>query len=220
MAESVLFGGSGAGVSGSLRLGAGAGRGLGRGGSFRLMARHSRSPRHRHSRESGNPEHFRQWHGSLHRRVLDSRFRGNDGGGRPTGMPPVWPGPPLGMMGGGAIPPGKSPVCPLWIPAFAGMTVGARRECPRYGRGRSWGLRDAALFRRASPRPALWIPAFAGMTVTGGPGVGAAWIPAFAGMMVGAAMARRGVVDSRFRGNGSDGRPRRGGRRGFPLPRE
>ena len=176
----------------------GRGAGLGRGGSFRLMARHSRSPRHRHSRESGNPEHFRQWHGSLCWRVLDSRFRGNDGG-RPTGMPPVWPGPPLGMMGGGAIPPSKPPDCPL-DSRFRGNDGGRPTGMPPVWPGQTPGMTgDGDIPPGKSPICPL-DSRFRGNDGGGGPGAGAAWIPAFAGMTVGAAPAR--------------------GRRGFPLSRE
>ena len=56
----------------------------------------------------------------------------------------------------------------FWIPACAGMTVGAAA-----------GIR--------LEEAGVWIPAFAGMTVEGGDSMPGFWIPACAGMTVGAA---------------------------------
>ena len=90
----------------------------------------------------------------------------------------------------------------LWIPAFAGMTVGAQLSglLGRHGFliSRQWRWGRHSLLPRT-----VWIPAFAGMTV------GVPFVATPDGM------------DSRFRGNdgggGFSGLP---GRYGFPLSRE
>ena len=114
---------------------------------------------------------------------MDSRFRGNDDGGDFSGLP-GW----YGLL----IPRqwrwGRHSLLPrtVWIPAFAGMTVGA--TFPGYPAGTDFRFRGndggsafpyypAAAAHRfrgnggdgnfLRPWP-LWIPAFAGMTGVGG----------------------------------------------------
>ena len=58
------------------------------------------------------------------------------------------------------------PSPPLWIPAFAGMTMVGGRNGPAL-LGRWVGLRCTGE-GLPHPSPPLWIPAFAGMTMVGG----------------------------------------------------